>query len=196
MADEEDKINNLTISQSHNLNNLTWAMASRIILMWELLTPPPLVLSIAFRSTKLLSCTNTWWSWWWSPWRWWSCWWLPYQVDEVALLNDQNVLGEDLRITMTTIVVVVVATMVMNASMIDIKHTLRFSMRMLWQWRYLPWGSPRGRGGSGDTNLEVLHEDDPFLLGLGGEHAATTEETILEEEAVDVLILIHICRNF
>ena len=54
------------------------------------------------------------------------------QVDEVALLNNQNVLGEDLRITMTTIVVVVVAIMAMNASMIDIKHTLRFSMKMLW----------------------------------------------------------------
>ena len=38
-----------------------------------------------------------------------------------------------MRITMTTIVVVVVAIMAMDASMIDIKHTLRFSMRMLWQ---------------------------------------------------------------
>ena len=54
------------------------------------------------------------------------------QVDEVALLNNQSVLGEDLRITMTTIVVVVVAIVAMNASMIDIKHTLRFSMKMLW----------------------------------------------------------------
>ena len=40
-----------------------------------------------------------------------------------------------MRITMTTIVVVVVAIMAMNASMIDIKNTLRFSMRIL---RYLP----------------------------------------------------------
>ena len=37
-----------------------------------------------------------------------------------------------MRITMTTIVVVVVVIMAMNASMIDIKNTLRFSMRMLW----------------------------------------------------------------
>ena len=37
-----------------------------------------------------------------------------------------------MRITMTTIVVVVVAIVAMNASMIDIKHTLRFSMKMLW----------------------------------------------------------------
>ena len=43
------------------------------------------------------------------------------QVDEVALLNDQSDLGEDLRITMTTIVVVVVVFKAMNASMIDIK---------------------------------------------------------------------------
>ena len=33
---------------------------------------------------------------------------------------------------MTTIVVVVVAIVAMNTSMIDIKHTLRFSMKMLW----------------------------------------------------------------
>ena len=37
-----------------------------------------------------------------------------------------------MRITMTTIVVVVVAIVAMNTSMIDIKHTLRFSMKMLW----------------------------------------------------------------
>ena len=37
-----------------------------------------------------------------------------------------------MRITMTTIVVVVVAIVAMNASMIDIKNTLRFSKRILW----------------------------------------------------------------
>ena len=37
-----------------------------------------------------------------------------------------------MRITMTTIVVVVVAIVAMNTSMIDIKNTLRFSMKMLW----------------------------------------------------------------
>ena len=37
-----------------------------------------------------------------------------------------------MRITMTTIVVVVVAIVAMNASIIDIKNTLRFSMRILW----------------------------------------------------------------
>ena len=41
-----------------------------------------------------------------------------------------------MRITMTTIVVVVVAIVAMNTSMIDIKHTLRFSMRTRWKWRY------------------------------------------------------------
>ena len=37
-----------------------------------------------------------------------------------------------MRITMRTIVAVVVAIMAMSASMIDIKNTLRFSMRILW----------------------------------------------------------------
>ena len=30
------------------------------------------------------------------------------------------------------------------------------------------------------AHLEVLHEDDPLLLGLGHENTAATEETILE----------------
>ena len=38
-----------------------------------------------------------------------------------------------MRITMTTIVVVVVAIVAMNASMVDIKNTLRFPMRILWE---------------------------------------------------------------
>ena len=39
------------------------------------------------------------------------------------------------------------------------------------------------------TNLQVLHEDDALLLRFGHEDTAATEETVLEQKAVNLLIL-------
>ena len=46
-------------------------------------------------------------------------------------------------------------------------------------------------GGDDDkvTHLEVVHEDDTLLLGLGHEHTAATEETVLEQATVNLLLL-------
>ena len=39
------------------------------------------------------------------------------------------------------------------------------------------------------TYLQILHEDDALLLGFGHEDTAATEETVLEQKAVNLLIL-------
>ena len=39
------------------------------------------------------------------------------------------------------------------------------------------------------THLKVVHEDDALLLRLGHEHTAATEETVLEQATVNLLLL-------
>ena len=39
------------------------------------------------------------------------------------------------------------------------------------------------------THLKVVHEDDTLLLRLGHEHTAATEETVLEQATVNLLLL-------
>ena len=39
------------------------------------------------------------------------------------------------------------------------------------------------------THLKVVHEDDTLLLGLGHEHTTATEEAVLEQATVNLLLL-------